>query len=72
MLTFRYFIDCKCGVSWSHFCLLLLPQLEKLLLTPPNVPTGNDAHKDGVHSQRYGSRSLQLRAVRPLVKVSQS
>ncbi|XP_029369188.1 peroxisome proliferator-activated receptor gamma coactivator 1-beta [Echeneis naucrates] len=42
--------------------------LKKLLLTPPNVPAGIDAHKDGVHSHRYGNRSLQLRPVRPLVK----
>lgn len=40
--------------------------LKKLLLTPPNVPTGVDAHKDGVHSHRYGNRSL--RAAKPLVK----
>lgn len=43
-------------------------QLKKLLLTPPNVPTGVDAHKDGVHSHRYGNRSL--RAAKPLVKAS--
>ncbi|KAG7234883.1 hypothetical protein INR49_003693 [Caranx melampygus] len=42
--------------------------LKKLLLTPPNVPTGIDAHKDGVHGHRYSNRSLQLRPVRPLVK----
>ncbi|XP_070818367.1 peroxisome proliferator-activated receptor gamma coactivator 1-beta isoform X1 [Chaetodon trifascialis] len=42
--------------------------LKKLLLTPPNVPTGIDAHKDRVHGHRYSSRSLHLRPVRPLVK----
>uniref|UniRef100_UPI0037E95EF7 peroxisome proliferator-activated receptor gamma coactivator 1-beta n=1 Tax=Semicossyphus pulcher TaxID=241346 RepID=UPI0037E95EF7 len=42
--------------------------LKKLLLTPPNVPTGIDAHKDRVHGQRYSNRSLHLRPVRPLVK----
>ncbi|XP_035017027.2 peroxisome proliferator-activated receptor gamma coactivator 1-beta [Hippoglossus stenolepis] len=42
--------------------------LMKLLLTPPNVPSGVDAHKDGVHGHRYSNRSLQLRPVRPLVK----
>nr|XP_020449671.1 peroxisome proliferator-activated receptor gamma coactivator 1-beta [Monopterus albus] len=42
--------------------------LKKLLLTPPNVPTGIDAHKDGVHSHRSSNRSLHLRPVRPLVK----
>ncbi|XP_061580733.1 peroxisome proliferator-activated receptor gamma coactivator 1-beta [Cololabis saira] len=42
--------------------------LKKLLLTPPNVPTGIDVHKDGVHSHRYGNRSLRLRPVRPLAK----
>ncbi|CAJ1059193.1 peroxisome proliferator-activated receptor gamma coactivator 1-beta [Xyrichtys novacula] len=45
-----------------------LSLLKKLLLTPPNVPTGIDAHKDRVHGHRYGSRSLHLRPVRPLVK----
>ncbi|XP_047441709.1 peroxisome proliferator-activated receptor gamma coactivator 1-beta [Mugil cephalus] len=39
--------------------------LKKLLLTPPNVPTGIDMHKDG---HRYSSRSLNLRPVRPLAK----
>ncbi|CAB1452951.1 unnamed protein product [Pleuronectes platessa] len=42
--------------------------LMKLLRTPPNVPSGVDTHKDGVHGHRYSSRSLQLRPVRPLVK----
>ncbi|XP_059201564.1 peroxisome proliferator-activated receptor gamma coactivator 1-beta [Centropristis striata] len=42
--------------------------LMKLLLTPPNVPAGIDAHKDRVHGQRYSNRSLHLRPVRPLVK----
>uniref|UniRef100_A0A3Q1BDJ7 Peroxisome proliferator-activated receptor gamma, coactivator 1 beta n=1 Tax=Amphiprion ocellaris TaxID=80972 RepID=A0A3Q1BDJ7_AMPOC len=42
--------------------------LKKLLLTPPNVPTGIDVHKDGVHARRYGNRSLHLRPVRPLTK----
>nr|XP_046261287.1 peroxisome proliferator-activated receptor gamma coactivator 1-beta isoform X2 [Scatophagus argus] len=42
--------------------------LKKLLLTPPNVPTSIDAHKDRVHGQRYSNRSLHLRPVRPLVK----
>ncbi|XP_049442380.1 peroxisome proliferator-activated receptor gamma coactivator 1-beta [Epinephelus fuscoguttatus] len=44
------------------------PLLMTLLLTPPNVPTGNDAHKDRVHGHRYSNRSLHLRPVRPLVK----
>ncbi|XP_029021413.1 peroxisome proliferator-activated receptor gamma coactivator 1-beta-like [Betta splendens] len=39
--------------------------LKKLLLTPPNVPTGVDALKEG---HRYSNRSLHLRPVRPLVK----
>ncbi|XP_045886888.1 peroxisome proliferator-activated receptor gamma coactivator 1-beta [Micropterus dolomieu] len=42
--------------------------LKKLLLTPPNVPTGIDAHKDRVNGHRYSNRSLHLRTVRPLVK----
>ncbi|KAF1385088.1 hypothetical protein PFLUV_G00126950 [Perca fluviatilis] len=42
--------------------------LKKLLLTPPNMPTGIDAHKDRVQGHRYSNRSLQLRPVRPLVK----
>uniref|UniRef100_A0A672ZPC8 Peroxisome proliferator-activated receptor gamma, coactivator 1 beta n=1 Tax=Sphaeramia orbicularis TaxID=375764 RepID=A0A672ZPC8_9TELE len=42
--------------------------LRKLLLTPPNVPTGIDAHKDGVHGHRYSNRSLHPRPVKPLVK----
>ncbi|XP_062281744.1 peroxisome proliferator-activated receptor gamma coactivator 1-beta [Scomber scombrus] len=42
--------------------------LKKLLLTPPNVPAGIDAHKDGVNGHRYSNRSLHLRPVRPLVK----
>uniref|UniRef100_A0A8C9YCI1 PPARG coactivator 1 beta n=1 Tax=Sander lucioperca TaxID=283035 RepID=A0A8C9YCI1_SANLU len=42
--------------------------LKKLLLTPPNVPAGIDAHKDRVQGHRYSNRSLQLRPVRPLVK----
>ncbi|XP_034546081.1 peroxisome proliferator-activated receptor gamma coactivator 1-beta [Notolabrus celidotus] len=42
--------------------------LKKLLLTPPNVPTGIDAHKDRVHGHRYSNRSLHLRPVRPLAK----
>ncbi|XP_074505127.1 peroxisome proliferator-activated receptor gamma coactivator 1-beta isoform X1 [Sebastes fasciatus] len=42
--------------------------LMKLLLTPPNVPTGADAHKDRVHGHRFSNRSLHLRPVRPLVK----
>ncbi|XP_071371304.1 peroxisome proliferator-activated receptor gamma coactivator 1-beta [Centroberyx affinis] len=42
--------------------------LKKLLLTPPNVPTGIDAHKDGGHGHRHSNRSLHLRPVRPLVK----
>ncbi|XP_078116156.1 peroxisome proliferator-activated receptor gamma coactivator 1-beta [Sander vitreus] len=42
--------------------------LKKLLLTPPNVPTGIDAHKDRVQGHRYSNRSLKLRPVRPLVK----
>ncbi|MEQ2310182.1 hypothetical protein AMECASPLE_006209 [Ameca splendens] len=42
--------------------------LKKLLLTPPNVPTGIDVHKDGVQSHRYSNRSLRLRPVRPLTK----
>ncbi|KAM9850361.1 peroxisome proliferator-activated receptor gamma coactivator 1-beta [Aulostomus maculatus] len=42
--------------------------LMKLLLTPPNVPTGIDAHKDGVQAHRYSNRGLHLRPARPLVK----
>ncbi|XP_072251243.1 peroxisome proliferator-activated receptor gamma coactivator 1-beta [Leuresthes tenuis] len=42
--------------------------LKKLLLTPPNVPTGIDVHKDGLHGHRYGNRSLRLRPVRPVAK----
>ncbi|KAF7651756.1 hypothetical protein LDENG_00106240 [Lucifuga dentata] len=42
--------------------------LEKLLLTPPNVPSSMDTHKDGVHGHRHSNRSLHLRPVRPLVK----
>ncbi|XP_074529940.1 peroxisome proliferator-activated receptor gamma coactivator 1-beta [Halichoeres trimaculatus] len=42
--------------------------LKKLLLTPPNVPSGIDAHKDRVHGHRYSNRSLHLRPVRPLAK----
>ncbi|XP_041653416.1 peroxisome proliferator-activated receptor gamma coactivator 1-beta [Cheilinus undulatus] len=42
--------------------------LMKLLLTPPNVPTGIDAHKDRVHGHRYINRTPHLRPVRPLVK----
>lgn len=55
----------------SSKCLFFfLPhQLKKLLLTPLNVPTGIDTHKDGVHSHRYSNRSLHPRSVRPLVKV---
>ncbi|XP_070769578.1 peroxisome proliferator-activated receptor gamma coactivator 1-beta [Enoplosus armatus] len=45
-----------------------LSLLKMLLLTPPNVPTGVDAHKDRVHGHRYSNRSLHLRPVRPLVK----
>ncbi|XP_037531095.1 peroxisome proliferator-activated receptor gamma coactivator 1-beta [Nematolebias whitei] len=45
-----------------------LSLLKKLLLTPPNVPTGIDVHKDGVHSHRYGNRSLRLRPARALTK----
>ncbi|XP_005808683.1 peroxisome proliferator-activated receptor gamma coactivator 1-beta [Xiphophorus maculatus] len=45
-----------------------LSLLKKLLLTPPNVPTGIDVHKDGVQSHRYSNRSLRLRTVRPLTK----
>ncbi|KAI3351415.1 hypothetical protein L3Q82_020269 [Scortum barcoo] len=43
--------------------------LKQLLLTPPNVPAGIDAHKDKVHGHRYSNRSLYLRPVRPPVKV---
>ncbi|XP_029917320.1 peroxisome proliferator-activated receptor gamma coactivator 1-beta [Myripristis murdjan] len=42
--------------------------LMKLLLTPPNVPTAIDTHKDVGHAHRHGNRSLHLRPVRPLVK----
>ncbi|XP_075904124.1 peroxisome proliferator-activated receptor gamma coactivator 1-beta [Nelusetta ayraudi] len=42
--------------------------LKKLLLTPPNVPAGLDAHKDRIHGHRFGNRSLHLRTVRPLAK----
>ncbi|KAM4586207.1 peroxisome proliferator-activated receptor gamma coactivator 1-beta [Fundulus diaphanus] len=45
-----------------------LSLLKKLLLTPPNVPTGIDVHKDGVQSHRYSNKSLRLRPVRPLSK----
>ncbi|XP_008419081.1 peroxisome proliferator-activated receptor gamma coactivator 1-beta [Poecilia reticulata] len=45
-----------------------LSLLKKLLLTPPNVPTGIDVNKDGVQSHRYSNRSLRLRPVRPLTK----
>uniref|UniRef100_A0A3B5M8Z0 Uncharacterized protein n=1 Tax=Xiphophorus couchianus TaxID=32473 RepID=A0A3B5M8Z0_9TELE len=45
-----------------------LSLLKKLLLTPPNVPTGIDVHKDGVQSHRCSNRSLRLRTVRPLTK----
>ncbi|XP_054886411.1 peroxisome proliferator-activated receptor gamma coactivator 1-beta-like [Poeciliopsis prolifica] len=45
-----------------------LSLLKKLLLTPPNVPSGIDVHKDGVQSHRYSNRSLRLRPVRPLTK----
>lgn len=41
-----------------------LSLLKKLLLTPPNVPSGIDTNKDGVHSHRYRSQRL----VKPLVK----
>ncbi|XP_020775616.2 peroxisome proliferator-activated receptor gamma coactivator 1-beta isoform X2 [Boleophthalmus pectinirostris] len=41
--------------------------LKKLLLTPPNVPTGVDTNKDGIHSHRYSNRSQRL--VKPLVKI---
>ncbi|KAM3866849.1 peroxisome proliferator-activated receptor gamma coactivator 1-beta [Diretmus argenteus] len=42
--------------------------LKKLLLTPPNVPTGIDLHKDAGHGHRHSNRSLHLRPIRPLVK----
>ncbi|KAM9376881.1 peroxisome proliferator-activated receptor gamma coactivator 1-beta [Pholidichthys leucotaenia] len=42
--------------------------LKKLLLTPLNMPTGIDMHKDGVNSHRYGNRSLRLRSARPQMK----
>ncbi|XP_015259350.1 PREDICTED: peroxisome proliferator-activated receptor gamma coactivator 1-beta-like [Cyprinodon variegatus] len=45
-----------------------LSLLKKLLLTPPNVPSGIDVHKDGAQSHRYSNRSLRLRPVRPLTK----
>ncbi|XP_013856306.1 peroxisome proliferator-activated receptor gamma coactivator 1-beta, partial [Austrofundulus limnaeus] len=45
-----------------------LSLLKKLLLTPPNIPSSIDVHKDGVHSHRYRNRSLCLRSVRPLAK----
>lgn len=41
--------------------------LKKLLLTPPNVPSGIDSNKDGAHGHRYSNRSQRL--VKPLVKV---
>lgn len=40
--------------------------LKTLLLAPPNVPSGIDTSKDGVHSYRYSKRSQRL--VKPLVK----
>ncbi|KAF7228683.1 peroxisome proliferator-activated receptor gamma coactivator 1-beta [Nothobranchius furzeri] len=45
-----------------------LSLLKKLLLTPPNAPTGIDVLKDGIHSHRFGNRGLRLRPVRPLAK----
>ena len=44
-------------------------QLKKLLLTPPNVPAGIDANKEGSRN-RNNNRSLYLKPIRPLVKVS--
>ncbi|XP_062331827.1 peroxisome proliferator-activated receptor gamma coactivator 1-beta [Osmerus eperlanus] len=41
--------------------------LKKLLLTPPNVPTGIDANKEGSRN-RNNNRSLYLKPLRPLVK----
>ncbi|XP_053735465.1 peroxisome proliferator-activated receptor gamma coactivator 1-beta isoform X1 [Synchiropus splendidus] len=45
-----------------------LSLLRQLLLTPPNVPTGSDGHKDGFRTHRYNNRGSHLRPVRPLVK----
>ncbi|XP_029517565.2 peroxisome proliferator-activated receptor gamma coactivator 1-alpha [Oncorhynchus nerka] len=44
--------------------------LKKLLLSPPNVPTGLESHKEGSSNSghRHCSRSLHLKPVRPLVK----
>ncbi|XP_029627274.1 peroxisome proliferator-activated receptor gamma coactivator 1-beta [Salmo trutta] len=44
--------------------------LKRLLLSPPNVPTGLDSHKEGSSSSvhRHSSRSLHMKPVRPLVK----
>uniref|UniRef100_A0A3B3HZC8 Peroxisome proliferator-activated receptor gamma, coactivator 1 beta n=1 Tax=Oryzias latipes TaxID=8090 RepID=A0A3B3HZC8_ORYLA len=57
------------GISQSQGAETEDPSLlKKLLLTPPNAPTGIDVHKDGPHSHRYGNRSLRLRPVRPLTK----
>ncbi|KAJ8254982.1 hypothetical protein GJAV_G00199590 [Gymnothorax javanicus] len=41
--------------------------LKKLLLSPPNVPAGSETHKAG-STHRHGTRSLNLKPVRPLVK----
>ncbi|XP_020357797.1 peroxisome proliferator-activated receptor gamma coactivator 1-beta [Oncorhynchus kisutch] len=44
--------------------------LKRLLLSPPNVPTGLESHKEGSSSSvhRHSSRSLHMKPVRPLVK----
>ncbi|KAG7272908.1 hypothetical protein CRUP_002360, partial [Coryphaenoides rupestris] len=38
--------------------------LETLLLTPPNVPTGVDTHRDGSHGHRHSNRGLHPRTMR--------
>ncbi|KAK6298264.1 hypothetical protein J4Q44_G00313190, partial [Coregonus suidteri] len=42
--------------------------LKRLLLSPPNMPTGLESHKEGSSVHRHSSRSLHLKPVRPLVK----
>ncbi|KAJ3587265.1 hypothetical protein NHX12_010863 [Muraenolepis orangiensis] len=44
--------------------------LKKLLLSPPNVPTGVDTHRDGGHGHRHSNRGLLPRTMRTQVKVS--
>ncbi|KAJ8015249.1 hypothetical protein DPEC_G00024170 [Dallia pectoralis] len=46
--------------------------LKKLLLSPPNVPTGLESNKESSSLHRHGSRSLNLKPVRSLVKQRKS